>query len=335
VRNDTETVDWYGEKGILNDKRELLRIWDKAKAETKNQLRPLSIDQFLGLDLPPRGLVLAPWLPTQGLGMIHSFRGVGKTHMGLGIAYAVACGGGLLGWLAPKPRKVIYIDGEMPAATMQKRLAAIVAGTDAKPPAPDYLRLLSADISESGLPDLASPEGQAAIDAAIGDAELIVIDNISTLVRSGRENEAEGWLPVQRWAQAHRRAGRSVLFLHHDGKGGMQRGTSRREDVLDTVIALRRPADYSADQGARFEVHFEKARGLYGDDAQAFEARYDERDGGAVWTRAGIADGDLKRVVDALMAGQSIRKAAGELGVDKGKVERLKKKAVERGLLDG
>ena len=66
-------------------------------------------------------------------------------------------------------------------------------------------------------------------------------------MRTGRENEAEGWLPVQDWALGHRRAGRSVLFIHHAGKGGLQRGTSRREDVLDTVIGLRRPTDYSAD----------------------------------------------------------------------------------------
>jgi hypothetical protein len=44
------------------------------------------------------------------------------------------------------------------------------------------------------------------------------------------------------------------------GRMGRQRGTSRREDALDTVIALRRPDDYSPEDGARFEVHFEKLR---------------------------------------------------------------------------
>ena len=38
------------------------------------------------------------------------------------------------------------------------------------------------------------------------------------------------------------------------------KGTSRREDTLDTVIALRRPEDYSPEQGARFEIHLEKLR---------------------------------------------------------------------------
>lgn len=190
---------------MLPDADGLARI---GMIEVPPRLRPLSTAEFLQLDLPPRGMVLDPVLPTQGLAMMHSARGTGKTHLAMGIAYAVASGGTLLGWSAPQPRHAIYLDGEMPAATMQRRLAAIVAGFDREPPDPTYLRLLSADITEGGLPDLGTEEGQREIDAAIGQAELIIVDNISTLVRSGRENEAEGWLPVQGWALAHRR-GRS------------------------------------------------------------------------------------------------------------------------------
>src|SRR6266566_1163899 len=173
-----------------NGAAELRRIIDVAE-EVLPRLRPLTAAEFLALDLPPRELILDPWLPTQGLAMLHSARGIGKTHLALGIAYAVATGGGLLGWSAPTSRRVIYLDGEMPAAAMQRRLAAIVAGFKGEPPTPDYLRLLSADIIEGGLPDLGTREGQAEIDAAIGEAELIVVDNVSTLVRSGKENEAE------------------------------------------------------------------------------------------------------------------------------------------------
>jgi hypothetical protein len=306
-----------------------------AGSEEARWLRPLSTDEFLALDIPPRGIILDPWLPTKGLAMIYSRRGVGKTLLGLGIAYAVASGGTLLGWSAPQPRRVLYLDGEMPAATMQERLKAIVAGFDRKPPLPDYLRLLSADITEGGLPDLASARGEAAIDAVIDDAEVIILDNLSTLVRSGKENEGESWLPIQGWALAHRRAGRSVLVIHHAGKSGQQRGTSRREDVLDTVINLSQPADYGADQGARFEVHFEKARGLFGDSVRPFEARYQEHDGAADWTRTETGDPDLARVVGALSDGLSIRKAGDALGLDKSKVQRLKHKAVKQGLIDG
>jgi putative DNA primase/helicase len=154
------------------------------------------------------------------------------------------------------------------------------------------------------------------------------------LCRSGKENEAESWQSVQDWMLSHRRAGRSILFDHHAGKGGGQRGTSKREDVLDSVIALRHPQDYRPDDGARFEVNFEKHRGFHGADAEPFEARYEERDGAAIWTRTAIADADLKRVADAIREGMSIREAAAELGMNRSKVERLKAKAKEQGLLD-
>ena len=179
--------------------------------------------------------------------MIYSPRGVGKTLLGLSVGYAVASGDKFLEWSAPEPRSVLYVDGEMTAAEMQHRLAAIVAGFK-REAAPNYFRMLSADVTERGLPDLATPEGQRMFDDAIGDAELTTLDNISTLCRSGKENEAESWQSVQDWMLGHRRAGRSILFDHHAGKGGGQRGTSKREDVLDSVIALRRPSDYRPEE---------------------------------------------------------------------------------------
>ena len=39
--------------------------------------------------------------------------------------------------------------------------------------------------------NLALPDHQAAIEARLGGAELLSLDNVSTLVNGGRENEAE------------------------------------------------------------------------------------------------------------------------------------------------
>jgi putative DNA primase/helicase len=306
---------------------------DSGRTQPRAALQSLNLAEFLKLELPPRRLMLKPWLTEKGTVMIYSPRGFGKTLLSLSVGYAVASGTTFLGWFASEPHRVLYADGEMPGAEMQRRLAATVAGF-AGEAAPDYFRMLSADITEHGLPDLASPEGQRVFDDAIGDVELIILDNISTLCRSGKENEAESWQSVQDWILSHRRAGRSILFAHHAGKGGNQRGTSKREDVLDSVIALRRPQDYRSEEGARFEVHFEKHRGFYGADAEPFEARYEERDGAAVWTRRTIADVEMKRVVDAMGDGMSLRNAATELGMSKSKVERLKAKAKEQGLLN-
>jgi hypothetical protein len=321
---------------LAGDDETAARILRSSLAITdRPQLRAIALDDFLRLELPPRENLLTPWLPRQGLAMLYAPRGTGKTHVSLGIAHAIATGGTFLGWRAPRPGGVLFVDGEMPAGTLQERLAAIVASAEFAPAAP--LKLLTPDLQPAGvgMPDLATTEGQSAIDAHVGDdIALIVVDNLSALVRSGKENEGEGWQPVQTWALRHRAQGRSVLFVHHAGKAGQQRGTSRREDVLDTVIALRRPKDYTPEQGAAFEIHFEKARGVMGDDAAPIEARLSsDEHGRQSWTIRSLDDSTHDRVVDLARDGLSQADIAAELGIHKSNVSRHLARARARGEL--
>ena len=292
-------------------------------------LRVLTAGELLTTDFPPRELILSPWLPTKGLAMIYGPRGIGKTHISLGVAYAIASGGAFLRWRAPKPRRVLVIDGEMPATVLKERLAGIVDKAEAEA-APDALRMLAADLQEGAI-DLCREADQDRLDAVMGGAEVLVVDNISTLASTGRENEAESWLPIQQWALRQRREGRSVVFIHHAGKGGAQRGTSRREDVLDTVIALRRPDDYDPAEGARFQVHVEKSRCFHGDEAKPFEAALNP----SGWTTRDLADADMAKVVMLRGEGESIRDIAKATGWSRGRVERLLGKAREAGLMGG
>jgi hypothetical protein len=72
----------------------------------------LTIDELLKRNFPPMEPLLEPWLCKQHLSMVHAWRGIGKTHFALAVAYAVAGGGTFLKWKAAKPRRVVYIDGE-------------------------------------------------------------------------------------------------------------------------------------------------------------------------------------------------------------------------------
>ncbi len=313
--------------------RELLDAARPVEPKDSRRLRAVDIGDFLSMEIPPREMVLAPVLPSQGLAMLYAARGVGKTFVGLGMAYAVATGGAFFRWQAPAPRKVLYIDGEMPAAAMQERLAQIVQGSEKEPPSTDFLRVITPDLQEDGIPDISSTEGQAAIEDYLEGVSLVIVDNLSTLCRYGRENEAESWEPMQEWMLSLRRRGISVLLVHHAGKGGNQRGTSKREDCLDTVICLRRPPDYRAEDGARFEVHLEKARGVIGEDAKPFEARLEIRDNAAVWTTRDIEDRELEQVIELTGAGDTVRDIAEETGISKSKVNRLQKRARNEGRL--
>ena len=135
------------------------------------------------------------------------------------------------------------------------------------------VRIYTPDQQNDRIVDISDPKWHPALQDAIGDAELVIVDNLSCLARSsGNENEAESWLPLQDWGLKQRRLGKAVIFMHHAGKGGQQRGTSRKEDILNVTINLRQPTDYSPESGAFFEVRFEKGRECYGDDTKPFEA---------------------------------------------------------------
>jgi putative DNA primase/helicase len=306
--------------------------------EDSSELVVLSLEELLKRPTPPRQNILSPWLPEQGLCMIYAARGLGKTWAALMIAYAVSSGGHFLTWKAEAAAGVLYIDGEMPLAVMKERLAQIVTSEDKDIQAP--LNFLTPDAQEFGIPDLSTIEGQERIDKLINeDTKLIVIDNLSTLTRSGKESEGESWLPVQEWALRLRRRGISVLFIHHAGKAGQQRGTSRREDVLDTVIALRKPTDYTPETGACFEIHFEKARGLYGIEVEPFEAKLEshEDNNGLTtinWIHKKLEDSTTEKVKRYLDDEWSQKDIADQLGINKSSVSYHVKKLKDEGLID-
>ncbi len=302
-------------------------IQSAAGRSAKPCLRAVSAEEFLRLDIPPREMILDSIIPTQGLMLLYSKRGVGKTYLALAIAHAVSTGGKCLNWSVPKPRGVLYVDGELPASTLRERLAAVIAGAEHNPDA-QPLRLITPDLQENPMPDLGSHSGQAQIEAHLDGISLLILDNLSALCITGKENEGESWLPVQGWALRLRQRRISVLFVHHAGKSGTQRGTSRREDLLDTVICLRHPSDYNPNEGLRCEIHFEKCRGFLGNHAKPFEVRMETNaQGAAIWTTRDVEDALLARAQALFKEGLSVRDVAEELEISKSRAHRLRVKA--------
>lgn len=302
-------------------------------SDAKANLRTISIDELFELELPEREMLLSPFLPSQGLVLLVAKRGVGKTHIALGIAYAVASGSIFLRWSAPTPKKVLYIDGEMPAVLMKERLLMISTMGLAKP-ASDFLKLLTPDLQDQPMPDLSLKEGRDSIESLLENVDLVIIDNISCLFRSGSENESESWQEAQEWALDLRRRGKSVLFVHHAGKSGNQRGTSKREDILDTVIILKHAEDYKPEEGAHFEIMFDKSRHFSGEDARSFQAHL-KTNGNIWWWELSDApeEEEIKQIAIMRNSGYTIKQIADETKFTKAQVEYRLAKAKEKGLI--
>ena len=161
------------------------------------------------------------------------------------------------------------------------------------------------------------------------DTELLVLDSISTLCPGvGPENDADPWEPMQSWLLELRRRGVATLLVHHDGKGGSQRGTSKREDVLSQVVQLKRPSDYRPREGARFELHYTKSRGLVGDAVDPLDVSLTTgEDGSLVWTFKPLEDVVGIKARQLADEGLPQRQIASELGIGLGTVNRALKRA--------
>src|SRR6185437_4669314 len=270
----------------------------------------LNAPALLAAELPERTAILDPILATKSLALLYGARGLGKTFVALGIASAAAAGESFLGWKAPRPHRVLYLDGEMAAADIRARVAAF------GPPTPT-LEFMLADLNRGPLLDLADPRSQMRLFAAWGDPELVVLDNLASLAGL-TTGDPDRWSELQRFLMELRRQGLAVLMVHHANKKGLQRGSSRREDMLDLVMAMRRPEGWRPIDGTRFEIHFEKARSLHGDAIQPIETRLAQHDGRMHW-QWGTADEDprLARLVALLERGVSVAHIADQLGVSR------------------
>lgn len=290
---------------------------------SKEKLRPITGADLLNMDIPPRRLLLAPYLPEAGTAMLYAPRGIGKTWVSLSLAYAVASGGSVLNGTAGDARKVLYIDGEMPLVSLQERLGMVAIGQGVKPPEDSFLQFLPADHYRDGLPDLASPGGRELIEELADGMALVVFDNLSSLCRY-KENEADSWQPIQDMLLSLRRRGIASLLVHHAGKAGQQRGTSRREDILDTVIALRRPDEYEATEGAKFHWYFEKARGFMGEDAAPFEVTLVHGEQGISWQVTPLVKTQKARALEMFTTGAKPAEVMQATGASRATVFRWK-----------
>ena len=289
---------------------------------------PLTAAALLDAHLMSKRTILEPILTEAGLALLYGPRGIGKSFLALGIAWALAAGRELLKWRALKPHRVLYLDGELAGTDLQSRLASLG-------PPPARLHFLTAGMQGRTLPDLCRNAGDRVWEPWLEDGfpHVLIVDSLSSVVGETRY-AAERWAAVRRWLLRMREMGIGVLVVHHATRKGAPRGPSHREDVFDLVMALRHPPGYEPREGLRFELHFEKARGLHGVAVDPFEARMsiDRQDRAhRDWGPTGSAE--LHRVAALLERGLTPNQIARKLGISKSKSYRLREQAESMGLM--
>ena len=240
----------------------------------KAQPETITLGQLLDHGFQPREDLVFPWLRQGESAMVWAGPGVGKTLLTLTLALMVAGGGTVLGWRSPKPRKVLLVDGEMSAEDLKERAALLmgtVAGIDEKTARANLL-LLSRNWQREDVafPDLGDREGRAGKPsgqdvvfamAKRHGAELVLLDNYSTLAEVADENEAAAMTPTLAFLLRFKQARIGCVLVHHSGKTGeTYRGSSKLATTFEVILGLKPVDTLAAAGGAAFRLDWTKFR---------------------------------------------------------------------------
>jgi len=217
----------------------------------------LTVTEFITTKVSRPKTLVRPWLTSSSLNMIYGLRGIGKSWLCHILAVSLTRNSGSIDigyWKTRQGASVLLIDGEMSKPNIQKRLKYLVETYGMGEGHALYLLAEALDLTRSR-----EREAVSAISKQ-KEVDVLFLDNVSALFPGLDENSKQDWDPVNRWLLSLRAMGLAVVLIHHAGKQGKQRGTSGREDSLDSIIRLSRPKNYEPSQGARFLVRFDKAR---------------------------------------------------------------------------
>lgn len=231
----------------------------------------------------------------------------------------------------------LFMDGELPAGDIDERLSAL--GIKHNPDAPLYI-LSDAYSSLLGLPraHLANGKWRQEMKRILTDRNVKcwVIDNVSSLASGLDENSKKDWDPINNWLLDLRFAGITTISLHHTGKGGSQRGTSAREDNADCSLLLKKPNDYTPDDGCRFIINFDKARVSQKDLHLISDTEFkliETPEGTSSWSFRSVRKEIKKECLRMLSEGIDYESIKEVLGISKPYISKMKKQFTNDGLL--
>jgi putative DNA primase/helicase len=150
-----------------------------------------------------------------------------------------------------------------------------------------------------------------------------------------KENEVDSWELVNNWLLDLRRRKIAVVIVHHAGRSGEMRGTSKREDNVFWIIALddaKKDADDK--RGARFVSRFTKPSRNTQEEVAAFEWHLvtDETIGlVSIGHRPAQTLDVFRSIIEVRVTKPS--EIASEMKLPDYKISRLAKKAVDAGWL--
>lgn len=266
-------------------------------------------------EFPEKKYYLNPLLFQGSILMLYASPGIGKTFAALGMAIAAASKGEFLKWKSEHEAKVLYVDGEMGDEAIKDRLEKQLMSIDYACNNENIKIISPDDLNGGEIPQISDISKHKFYLEACKDRDLIIFDNYGCLTsRNARDSDDDVWERSWKLLKQLRAQGKAIIIIHHAGKAGSQLGTSKKEQPLNWMIELKRPAIYEPHQGARFELKFTKVRGVRGADIENLIVDIDERENGIAWEWGALESELEERICKMKDVGMTDAQIAEETG---------------------
>jgi len=273
------------------------------------------------------------------LGEIYGPRGIGKTFLKEAISLCLTRKMNLGPFKCENAAGVLIVDAEMPLHLLKDRQKELSRNVGKALRNLDTIANEQLYKSGSFPINLSDPTWRDSILELIATEndrwDVIILDNLSSLLPGIKENDKDAWGPINQFLLQLRWMGKAVIFIHHAGKSGDQRGTSGREDQLDFVLKLTLPAGHNPEEGCRFDATLTKSRSLTGSEAQPFTfAIVSHPQGGLTWSITGQQEQKKNTIIALIGNGVAQKDVADIMSVGKSYVSQVRTAAIQQGLLD-
>jgi archaellum biogenesis ATPase FlaH len=279
-----------------------------------------NVDDFLAEKWPEREALISqdgvPLILRKSINEVYSPRGTGKSLFATALIELTLNGGELMRFTSKGGYRVALIDAELPGEDLQARLSS-------SKNTGDRFKLFSPEFTQGKFPRLLDPVYQEKLIEQL-DAfrpDLVVFDSLTACFRADTNDPTQN-NTINDFLLRLRFAGYCVIFMHHAGKNGSQRGRTDIEDHADLVIKLSRLPDAEIGE-FRVKLEFEKKRSKGVVRGFCFEHREVGVAGTAGFHE--ISDSNEQDVALMLMAGKSRRTIQGQLSVSPNTISRIKR----------
>lgn len=195
---------------------ELLAAFNE-KQQTTPQKSVFSFDEFFSLETEAENWLIPGLLPKGEMLLLAALPKVGKSLLATEVAYAVLCGGSVLGETA-KQGKVLYISSDESPSSLKRRFYA--RGFDLLPERNNLRVMTHLDLNNLGVLEEQLDEFRP---------DLVVVDSLTsiTLDLGISENDSEFARYVYRFKDLLKRYNSASILIHHQNKSKEHKGLDK------------------------------------------------------------------------------------------------------------